>query len=258
MFERGALIALLLALIAGLSTLLGSFIIFFTNKKSEKLVSVALGFAAGVMLSVSFSDLLPQSMELLKQDGGQAGGVILSVILLLAGIGAALALDYFVPHQDYDESAGGKPHKNLFHMGFLSMLAIGIHNFPEGIATFMAGYQDVTLGVSIAIAISLHNIPEGITVAVPIYYATGSKGKAFKYTFMSGIAEPIGALLAYLILRPIMGPAVLGGMFAFISGIMIYIAIEELIPSSRQYGHERHALYATLAGICVMLLTHAF
>lgn len=136
------------------------------------------------------------------------------------------------------------------------MLAIGLHNFPEGIATFMAGYEDITLGISIAVAIALHNIPEGIAVAMPIYFAIGSKSKAVKYTLLSGIAEPIGALLAFLVLRPFINDFVLGVIFCAVAGIMIYISIEELIPSSRQYGHDRAALVATLAGICLMSLTH--
>ena len=135
-------------------------------------------------------------------------------------------------------------------------LAIALHNFPEGIATFMAAYKDVELGIAIAFAIALHNIPEGVSVAMPIYYATGSKSKALKYTFISGITEPIGAILAFLILKPFINDAVLGGIFAFVAGIMIYICIEELLPSSRQYGYNNHALIATFVGICIMPLTH--
>ena len=142
-------------------------------------------------------------------------------------------------------------------VGVVSMIAIGLHNFPEGIATFMAGYKNISLGVSIALAISLHNIPEGIAVAMPIYYATNNKKKAVFYTFLSGIAEPLGALAAFLILRPFINDVVLGAVFAGVAGIMIYITIEELIPSSRQYGHDTAALLATFAGICLMPLSHA-
>ena len=141
-------------------------------------------------------------------------------------------------------------------MGFVSTLAIGLHNFPEGVATFMAGYEDAALGVSIAIAIAMHNIPEGISVAMPIWYATGSRRRAFQYTLLSGMAEPVGALLAFLVLRPFINGLVLGVLFGLVAGIMAYITVEELIPSSRQYGHDRAALWATLAGICVMPLTH--
>ncbi len=249
--------ALILSFGAGLSTLIGAFIIFFTKGKNEKLITISLGFAAGIMISVSFTDLLPNANTLLIDHAGQRLGIIISVLFLILGLGLAAALDKFVPHQEYDSERGQKPHQDLFRVGFVSMLAITIHNFPEGIATFMASYDNLTLGISIAIAISMHNIPEGIAVAMPVYFATGSKGTAFKYTLISALAEPCGALLAFLILQPFINNLVLGSIFAIISGIMLYISIEELIPSSRQYGHDNWALIATFTGICLMPLTHA-
>lgn len=258
MFDERALIALLLSLIAGMSTLLGAFVILITKSKSEKILSASLGFAAGVMLSVSFLDLWTQSQISLIQYMGNKLGIILSVVFLLLGILFALSIDYFVPHEKLDSSENDKPHKNLYRVGFVSMLAIMFHNFPEGIATFSAGYEDLAMGISIALAISMHNIPEGITIALPMYYATGSKIDALKYTFLSGMAEPLGALLAFLVLRPFINSFNLGAIFAIVAGIMIYIAIEELIPSSRQYGHQRLALFATFAGIIVMPLSHIF
>lgn len=248
--------ALLLSAGAGLSTLIGALIIFVTNKKSEKIVTISLGFAAGVMISVSFTDLFPNANTLFISSTNNTLGTILSVLFLIVGIIIAACIDSFVPHQEYDKVSGDKPHNNLFRVGFVSTLAIGLHNFPEGIATFMAGYEDATLGLSIAIAIALHNIPEGISVAMPIYFSTGSKLKAFKYTFLSGIAEPIGALIAFLILKPFINDISLGAIFSIVTGIMLYIAIEELIPSSRQYGYDRQALFATFTGICLMPLTN--
>lgn len=174
---------------------------------------------------------------------------------MLLGVVIAGGLDRFVPHIEEQQGEDYK-HQNLFRVGFVSTLAIGLHNFPEGIATFMAGYDNLALGLSITLAIAMHNIPEGISVAIPIYFSTGSIGKAFKYTFLSGIAEPIGALLAFLILKPYINDFSLGAIFSVISGIMLYIAIEELIPSSRQYGYIRTALISTFIGIILMPLTH--
>lgn len=253
MFQDVALRALILAFFAGMSTLLGALIIFFTNKKSEKLVTVSLGFAGGVMLSVSFTDLLPNATQLLNEYYNEKLGIFLSVVFLLIGVLFAAMLDRFVPHEP---DGDGKKHENLFRVGFISTLAIGLHNFPEGIATFMAGYEDLTLGASIALAITMHNIPEGISVAMPIYFATGSKVKAFKYAFLSGIAEPIGAFLAFLVLKPFINTLTLGIIFGFISGIMLYIAIEELLPSSKQYGYSKEALISIFTGIILMPLTH--
>lgn len=248
--------ALLLSLGAGLSTMIGALIVLLTRKKSERLITLSLGFAAGVMLSVSFADLFPNATHLLSGTLGRRGGTVVSVLALLIGILLAAAMDHFVPHEEYSKESGEAPHKNLLRVGMVSMLAIGLHNFPEGMATFMAGFGDITLGVSIAVAIALHNIPEGIAVAMPIFFATGDKKKAVFYTFLSGIAEPIGALVAFLVLRPFMSNVLLGGIFSAVAGIMIYICVEELIPSSRQYGHNREALIATFTGICLMPLTH--
>ena len=256
MFEPAAIRALLLSAGAGFSTLLRAVIVIFSKGKNEKLISASLGFAAGVMISVSFTDLYPNAVGLFGETVSEKSSVLLTVGFILLGIVIALAIDHFVPHETSESTAGDKPHKNLYRVGFVSMLAIALHNFPEGMATFMAGYENLTLGVSIAVAIALHNIPEGISVALPVYYATGNRSKALKYTFLSGVAEPVGALLAFLVLRPFINSFVLALLFATISGIMIYISVEELIPSSRQYGHERLALFATLAGICLMPLTH--
>lgn len=250
-----AIRALGMSLVAGMSTMLGALIIFFTKDKNERVVSASLGFAAGVMISVSFVDLLPEAWDCFRPYFGDVWSVVLSVAMIVLGLLLSAGLDHLVPHETRDDKKETRKHSNLFRTGMVSMLAIGLHNFPEGMATFMAGYQDAALGISIMVAIAMHNIPEGITVAMPIYFGSGSRRRALKYTFYSGIAEPIGALLAFFILRPIINGVVLGVLFSIISGIMIYIAIEELLPSSRQYRHPRVALWSTFAGICVMPLT---
>lgn len=167
MLEHPAVRALLLSFAAGLSTLLGALVVFFTKTKSQKLLAISLGFAAGVMLSVSFTDLYPNARDLLDQALGVRPGTLAAVASLAGGVLLAMALDHFVPHEGFDSVTGEAPHKDLFRVGFVSTLAIGLHNFPEGVATFMAGYEDAALGVSIAIAIAMHNIPEGISVAMP-------------------------------------------------------------------------------------------
>ncbi|NLK70994.1 MAG: zinc transporter ZupT [Clostridiales bacterium] len=248
--------ALIMSTAAGLSTMLGALFVFFCKGKNEKILCISMGFAAGIMLSVSFIDLFQNATILLSSQLGDKLGISLSVIFLGLGIFAASLLDMFVPHQEYNDETGEKTHNNLFKVGFVSMLAIALHNFPEGIATFMAAYQDTKMGIAITFAIALHNIPEGISVAMPIYYSTQNKGKALKYTFLSGITEPLGALLAFLILKPFINDAILGGIFALVAGIMVYVSVEELLPSSRQYGYNNHALIATFVGICIMPLTH--
>jgi ZIP family zinc transporter len=255
MFTEAAIRALIISLIAGMSTLLGAVVVFFTQKKSKKLISICLGFAAGVMISITFTDLLPYAESFLSAYAGQKMGIVLWVVFLIVGVLIAAGLDKLVPHEEGSQEENERQHKNLFRVGSVSMIAIALHNFPEGIAAFMAGYQDLSVGISVGLAIMMHNIPEGIAVALPIYFATGSRRKAFKYTFLSGIAEPIGAVVAFLLLRPFLSDLLMGIVFAIISGIMLYLALEELLPSSRQYGYTRPALTATFVGICLMPLT---
>lgn len=256
MFTQEAVRALIMSFIAGVSTLIGAFSVFIPRRRSQRLLSIALGFAGGVMISVSFDDLLPNANQAFASVVGRRPGLVLMILFLALGIFLAGMLDRFVPHQQFDTKNRENPHPDLFRVGFISMLAIGLHNFPEGIATFMAGYENMALGMSITVAIAMHNIPEGISVAMPIYFATGSRWKAFRYTFLSGMAEPVGALLAFLILHRFLTPFLMGVFFALISGIMLYIAIEELLPSSRQYGYRHAALVAVFAGICIMPLSN--
>ncbi|SFD00193.1 zinc transporter ZupT [Clostridium uliginosum] len=251
-------LALLLSFFAGISTVLGAIIVLFSKKKSDKTITFALGFSAGVMICVSFTDLFPHAEETLVHYYGNIYGVLLTIFYMLTGVIFAMLIDKFVPHEPKSREDHDNKHLDLFRVGFVSMIAITLHNFPEGIATFMSGYQDITLGVSIAVAIALHNIPEGIAVAMPIYYSTGSRKKAFKYTLYSGLSEPLGALIAFLILKPFINDFLLGLIFAFVMGIMLYISFEELIPSSRQYGYNNLSLYSIFLGICIMPLTHIF
>ena len=251
--EQQTLHSLLLSLAAGLSTLLGALMIVVVKKKNDRLITAALGFAAGVMISVSFLDMFPNAQTLLSAWAGPKLGMLYTVFAMLIGVLIGVLLDKLVPHQATVHE--GKSHE-MYRLGMLSMIAIAVHNFPEGIATFTAGIADVRLGATVALAIALHNIPEGISVAMPIYFASGSRRKALFAAFLAGISEPIGALLAYFFLLPFLNDLLLGIVFAIICGIMLYIAIEELMPVSRSYGHARLALASTFIGICIMPLTH--
>ncbi|MFQ9917842.1 MAG: ZIP family metal transporter [Flavonifractor plautii] len=258
MLESAAVRALLLSLAAGLSTLLGALVVFAARRRSEKLLAVSLGFAGGVMLAVSFTDLFPTAREHLTASLGGRPGALAAVLSLAAGIGCAAALDHLVPHDAFDADTGEAPHKNLFRVGFVSALAMALHNFPEGVATFLAGYEDLTLGVSITLAIALHNIPEGISVAMPsvVRHRKPAAGLPLHPALRPDGAGGGGAGLLRCCVPSQRAAA--GVLFGAVAGIMVYIAVEELIPSSRQYGHDRPALWATLCGICVMPLTHLF
>lgn len=254
--ENSAVFALCLSFLAGISTVLGAIIAFISKKKSDKAITFALGFSAGVMICVSFTDLFPYAEEALINYYGKFYGVLLTLFYMVTGMIFAMLIDKFIPHESHFIDVNNKKHSRLFRVGLVSMIAITLHNFPEGIATFISSYQNVKLGVSITIAIAMHNIPEGIAVAMPIYYATGSKIKAFKYTLYSGLSEPLGAILAFFVLKPFINEFLLGLIFAFVMGIMLYISFEELIPSSREYGYNNLSLYSIFLGICIMPLTH--
>ena len=250
--------ALILSFLAGISTVAGAIIAFLSRGRNEKTVTVALGFSAGVMICVSFTDLFPYAETTLVNYYGKFYGVILTMFYMLIGMIFAMLIDKFIPHETHILRSSNDRSAKLYRVGIVTMIAITLHNFPEGIATFMSSYQNATLGISISFAIAMHNIPEGIAVAMPIYYSTGDKTKALKYTLCSGLSEPFGAVMAYLILKPFISEFLLGLIFAFVMGIMLYISFEELIPSSREYGYYNLSLYSIFAGICLMPITHIF
>ncbi len=261
--------ALGLTIFAGLSTGIGSALAFFTKKTNEKFLSGALGFSAGVMLYVSFVEIFPKAKDSLVEAylGNETKAYILTTVAFFAGIALIALIDHFVPegtnpHEIRDanemcdeECKRERKRKSLMRMGLFSALAIAIHNFPEGLATFMAGLDDPTLGISIAVAIAIHNIPEGISVSVPLYHATGNRKKAFGLSVLSGLAEPVGALVGYFILAPFINGATFGFIFASVAGIMVYISLDELLPTAEKYGKHHIAIGGLIAGMVVMALS---
>lgn len=256
MIDKSSLFPLLLSTLAGLSTVFGAVIIFFNKSINEKFLTFSLGFSAGVMLTVSFSDLFPTAQTAIGKYHGETAGVLWGILFLLIGALMAYLIDLLIP----EKSIQSKFNNNfdIFRVGIVSTIALMIHNFPEGIATFISGYQDTSLGIAITFAIALHNIPEGVAIAMPIYFATKNKKTAFSLCFLSGMAEPIGALIAFLFLQPFINDLILGITFAVVSGIMLYICLNELIPSSRKYGYRTISTFSIFAGITVMVISHLF
>jgi len=259
--DQNVLFALGLTIFAGLSTGIGSALAFF-SKTSKRFLSGALGFSAGVMIYVSFVEIFKKSQESLVGAYGEVAGTWYTVLAFFGGVVFMLIIDRLIPEHENphearseEELAGEAEPSRLMRMGLFAALAIAIHNFPEGLATFFAALSDPTLGVPIAIAIAIHNIPEGISVSVPIYYATQSKKKAFWYSFLSGFAEVIGALIGYFFLRAFFTDMVFGLLFGGVAGIMVYISIDELYPTAREYGYGHIAIYGLIAGMAVMALS---
>ena len=261
--DHGLLVPLLLTLGAGLATGIGSAIAFFAHHTNKRLLAFSLGLSGGVMVYVSFVELLRQAQEVLSAEWGVRPGMTAATGAFFAGILLIGVIDRLVPSfenpheaRPVEEMRESKPRDpKLMRMGVMTALAIGIHNFPEGIATFTAAAENLTLGVAIAVAIAIHNIPEGIAVSIPIYYATGDRGKAFRLSLLSGLAEPVGALLAYLVLMPLMSPTLMGCILAAVAGIMVYISIDELLPAAREYGEAHIAIYGVVAGMALMALS---
>jgi len=288
-------LAFLLTLFAGLSTGFGSLFAFFTKKTNMQFLATALSFSAGVMIFISFVELFEEAKEELTAYFAGDMGFVVTLIAFFAGVILIMFIDRLVPeaenpHQPWDEEnvmelqedaaaverEGGIPAKDidesardngeealdpgdeeeLGRVGLMSALAIAIHNFPEGLVTFVATLADPALGISIAIAIALHNIPEGIAVAIPIFYATGSRVKSVAYSFLAGVAEPVGALAGYFVFREFFDELTFGLIFAFVAGVMVFISIDELLPTANKYGGDGHQeIYAFIAGMAIMAAT---
>jgi ZIP family zinc transporter len=253
--------ALSLTLFAGLATGIGSLFAFISKKFNPRFLAGSLGFSAGVMIYVSLIEIFVKARTSLSEAYGDKTGYLYTILAFFAGIVIIAIIDKLVPSyenpheiKNTDEMLSEKAIKDakLLRMGVFSALAIGIHNFPEGLATFMAGLHDPTLGISIAAAIAIHNIPEGIAVSVPLYYATKSRKKAFTLSFLSGLAEPVGALIGYFILINFFSPAIFGLVFASVAGIMVYISLDELLPTAEKYGEHHIAIYGLISGMIIM------
>ncbi|HOO84409.1 MAG TPA: zinc transporter ZupT [Prolixibacteraceae bacterium] len=260
------LIAFLLTLFAGLSTGIGSALAFFTKTTNTKLLSYILGLSAGVMIYVSFVEIFPSAMDEFMNKFTEKKAILLTIVSFFGGMLIITLIDKFIPSaenphevrtvEDMGNPTKEKNYKKLHRMGIMTAIAVAIHNFPEGIATFMSALNDPTVGIAIAVAIAIHNIPEGIAISVPLYFATGNRRKAFIYSFLSGIAEPVGAFLAYVLLMPFLthhnSGVVLGIILAAVAGIMVFISLDELLPTAEEYGEHHISIYGVVSGMLIM------
>ena len=242
-------IALIITTIAGLSTVLGGCIVFFKIKSREKFISFCLSFSLSVMITISIIDLLPSSFIELNSNFSLIKSIIITVVLFIVGAILVSILDRNIKVNKSKDS-------NLFKLGILNMIALMLHNFPEGIATFMTSYSDLSIGVSLSFAIMMHNIPEGISIAVPLYYSTGKKGRGILYTFISALAEPLGAIIAFLFLKEYINMLTISYVLIIVAGIMITISINELFPEAIKYNESKQIKLGMLLGVVVILINH--
>lgn len=287
MVEGNFIMAFLLTLFAGMATGIGGAIILFVKRFSPKFLCATLGFSAGVMILISLVELFQEAREALSLEFGENLGLFYTLLSFFGGMAIIALIDNLVPKESnphevnsmtiqvHDEAVGvqkavisfadeeplpdksshvkeGKKGGKLLRLGILSALVIAVHNFPEGLATFISAMDNVELGASIAFAIALHNIPEGIAVAIPIYYATQRKGRAVGYATLSGIAEPLGGVLGYLVLRSVLTPSLLACVLALVAGIMVYISLDELLPTAESYGQHHIAIIGVISGMVFM------
>jgi ZIP family zinc transporter len=267
-FDANALaVALGLTLFAGLATGIGSALAVFARRSSTRFLSISLGFSAGVMLYVSFAEILPKAERAFASEGDPASAGWSAAAAFFAGALVMGLIDWSVPkslnpheaRSGEDRAslrrrgeAGDPPSSRLLRMGLFTAIAIAIHNFPEGIATFLAALEDPKLGTAIAIAVALHNIPEGVSVAVPVFYATGNRRRAFVLSFLSGLSEPLGAAAAWVFLLPWLTTGLMGALFGAVAGVMVYISLDELLPAAREYGRGHEVLWGVFSGMAAM------
>jgi len=257
-----------LTLFAGLSTGIGSCIIFFLRRTNFKLLAFLLGLSGGMMVYISLVELMAEARRELVEVYGQFPGAMVAASAFFGGILAAALIDRLIPetsnphepktHARDTVSAHGVPRERLMRCGLLFALAIGLHNLPEGMAVFVSGLEGVAAGVPIAVAIAIHNIPEGITVSVPVYQATGNRKKAFWWSFLSGLAEPVGALLAAMLFLPFLTDTLLHMLFAGVAGVMVFISFDELLPMAEQYGEHHWSIYGLISGMFIMAFSLSF
>jgi len=260
MFDNpNILFAFFLTAVAGLSTGIGSLIALLTKKTNKSFLSLALGFSAGIMIYVSFMEMMPTSFSALTALFGEKHATLYLIIAFFAGIALISAIDFLIPENINPHEAHGveemQGESKLKRTGIIVTLTIGIHNFPEGIATFTSALEALDIAIPITVAIAIHNIPEGIAVAIPIYHSSGSRKKAFWYSFVSGLAEPIGALLAWLFLSHFWTPSLNALVLAVVAGIMVFISLDELLPAAEKYGKHHLAIIGVVMGMLVMAIS---
>ncbi|MEC9487850.1 MAG: zinc transporter ZupT [Prosthecochloris sp.] len=255
--------ALTLTLLAGLSTGIGSALAFLVKHTNKRFLTFSLGFSAGIMLYVSFVEIIPEAQESMHAILPESSAAWIATAAFFGGIALIWLIDQLVPEVEnphemslIGEMETGMPEEQkLYRMGLFTAMAIAIHNFPEGLAVFFSALSDQNLGIVIATTIALHNIPEGMAVAVPVYFATRNRMKAFSFSFLSGLAEPAGGLIGFLLLKPFLTPLVLSVILAGVAGIMVYISLDELLPTAEEYGEHHLAISGLIVGMGVMAVS---
>lgn len=263
---KEVILSLGLTTLVGLSMGLGSLLSFFVDEANKRFLALSLSFSAGIMIYVSFMAILPEGMELIESHHGEHGSSLIALTgffggMLITAIVEKIVHKFGGHHHGHDHLHGeGHSHddNHLSKLGLMSAVAIAIHNLPEGLAIFTAGLKDISVAIPIAAAVVLHNIPLSIAISVPIYHSTGSKNKAFIYSLLVGLCQPLGAIIGYMVLSQFFNDMVFGILFSVVAGIMIFVSLDELLPSSQKYEDHHISVYGAIAGMIVMALSLNF
>lgn len=249
---QNVMIAFFLTVFAGLATGIGSLMALFVKKDNKKILPISMGFSAGVMIYVSLIEIFINSRDSLINSFGEFNGHLITIVSFFCGMFLIMLINKIVPESNFKDNSGSN---SLYRVGVFTALVLAVHNFPEGFATFVSAIYNSTLGIAITVALAIHNIPEGMSIAVPIYYATGSRKKAFFYSFLTGLVEPLGAIIGYLIFGAILNEVTFGIIFGVVAGIMIYISLFELIPSALKNGEDKYVTIGGIVGMLVMAIS---
>ncbi|OSI18077.1 zinc transporter ZupT [Neisseria dentiae] len=249
-----------ITLAAGLATVLGSVLVFLSKTPNPRMLSFGLAFAGGAMVYVSLTEIFSKSQQAFTATYGQSIGFAAATFAFLAGLGAVALIDRLVPNPHdtldaHDPEFHEKSRHHIARVGLMTAFAITAHNFPEGLATFFATLENPAVGTPLALAIAVHNIPEGISIAAPVYFATRNKALTVAACLVSGLAEPLGALLGYFVLKPFLSDAVFGAIFGLIAGVMVFLALDELLPAAKRYSDGHETVYGLTSGMAVIALS---
>lgn len=249
-----------ITLAAGLATVLGSVLAFLSKTPNPRILSFGLAFAGGAMVYVSLTEIFSKSQQAFTAAYGQNMGFAATTLAFLAGLGTVALIDRLVPNPHdsldaHDPEFHEKSRHHIARVGLMTAFAITAHNFPEGLATFFATLENPSVGLPLALAIAIHNIPEGISIAAPVYFATRKRGFTVLVCLISGLAEPLGALLGYSLLQPFLSPAVFGSVFGLIAGVMVFLALDELLPAAKRYARGHETVYGLTTGMAVIALS---
>lgn len=245
---------------AGLATVLGSALVFFSKTPSPRVLAFGLAFAGGAMVYVSLTEIFGKSRDAFVQAAGEQLGFTYTTFAFLAGVILVMLIDRLIPNphetlDPHDKNFKPKNRQHIARIGTMAALAITAHNFPEGLATFFATLENPSVGLPLALAIAIHNIPEGISIAAPVYFATQNKPFTVLMCLLSGLAEPFGAILGYVALRPFLSPMVFGSVFGVIAGVMVFLALDELLPAAKRYAEGHETVYGLVTGMAIMALS---